>query len=166
MSLDKFRYENAVNVGPDRMFMPEYRKVEYINNPTLTVHTAMLTILHNLLYYPHSVSWPVERRIRGRKIEFGLADVKFLPYWKSDAAKRVTASNPAIKLSVYEKPNGDMLVAVFNNSKKTEKFSLKVNGKVVAAEYYDPMTDKAQAWQDNKEYSLEKYLGALLTVKR
>ena len=166
MSLDKFRYENAVNVGPDRMFMPEYRKVEYINNPTLTVHTAMLTILHNLLYYPHSVSWPVERRIRGRKIEFGLADVKFLPYWKNGAAKRVTASNPAIKLSVYEKPNGDMLVAVFNNSKKTEKFSLKVNGKVVAAEYYDPMTDKAQAWQDNKEYSLEKYLGALLTVKR
>ena len=50
--------------------------------------------------------------------------------------------------------------------KKTEKFSLKVNGKVIAAEYYDPMTDKAQAWQDNKEYSLEKYLGALLTVKR
>ena len=51
-------------------------------------------------------------------------------------------------------------------SKKTEKFSLKVNGKVIAAEYYDPMTDKAQAWQDNREYSLEKYLGALLTVKR
>lgn len=166
MSLDKFRYENAVNVGPDRMFMPEYRKVEFINNPTLTVHTAMLTLLHNLMYYPHSVSWPVERRVRGRKIEFGLSDVKFLPYWKNDAAARVTADNPAIKLSVYEKPNGDMLVAVFNNSKKTEKFTLKVNGKVASAEYYDPMTDKSSVWNADTQYAIEKYLGAILTVKR
>ena len=166
MSLDQFRFENAVNVGPDRMFMPEYRRVEFINDPTLTTHTAMLTILHNLMYYPHSVSWPVERRVRLRKIEFGLSDVKFLPYWKSDAAKRITADNPAIKLSVYEKPNGDMLVAVFNNSKKTEQFSLRINGKVASAEYYDPMTDQAKPWKDSEKYSVGKYLGALLTVKR
>ena len=166
MSLDKFRYENAVNVGPDRMFMPEYRKVEYIDNPTLTIHTAMLALLHNLMYYPHSVSWPVERRVRGRKIAFGLADVKFLPYWKSDAAKLITCDNPAIKISVYEKSNGDLLAAVFNNSKESEKFTLKINGKATAVEYYDPMKDKAELWKNGGVYQLEKYLGSIVTVKR
>ena len=166
MSLDKFRYENAVNVGPDRMFMPEYRKVEYINNPTLTVHTAMLTILHNLLYYPHSVSWPVEQRIRGRKIAFGLDDVRFLPYWKKDASLRVSSDNPAIKLSVYEKPNGDMLVAVFNSKPGEETFTLNINGKTASAEYYDPLTDKAAPWQAGKKFTAGKYLGGLLVVKR
>ena len=166
MSLDRFRYENAVNMGPTRMFMPEYRKVEYIGDAKLTVHTAMLAILHNLMFYPHSVNGPIEQRVRCRKIDFGLEDVTFLPYWKNKAAGLLHTSSGDLKTSIYQKPNGDYLAAVFNNSGKSIEFKLEVQGKFAKATWYDPLADVTLDWTQGKVLRLEPYLGGLFTLRR
>ncbi|MBO4513206.1 MAG: hypothetical protein J5746_10600 [Victivallales bacterium] len=166
MSLDCFRYENAVNMGPTRMFMPEYRKVEYIGDAKLTVHTAMLAILHNLMFYPHSVNGPIEQRVRCRKIDFGLEDVTFLPYWKDRAAKLLCASSDKVKISIYQKPNGDLLAAVFNNSKQPTEFRLEPQGKFANATWYDPLADSTLTWTQGAALKLEPYLGGLFTLRR
>ncbi len=166
MSLDRFRYENAVKMGPARMFLPQYTKVEYIGDETLTVHASMLAVLHNLMFDPHSVNKNVERRIRLRKIDLGLADVKFLPYWKTQAAKLLSADKTDIKISVYQKPNGDFLAAVFNNSSKETEFKLNAQGNFTNATWYDPLTDTSQDWKPETALKLKPYLGALFTIKR
>ncbi len=166
MSLDRFRYENAVRMGPTRMFMPEYRKVEFVGNEKLTVHTAMLAILHNLMFYPHSVNGAVEQRVRCRKIGFGLDDVTFLPYWKEKAAKLLNAENDCIKISVYQKPNSDMLAAVFNNSSRPTEFQLRLNAEYGNATWYDPLIDATLEWKPEMTIRLEPHLGGLLMTRK
>ena len=146
--------------------MPQYSKVEYVGNETLTVHTAMLAILHNLMFDPHSLDAKVERRIRLRKIDFGLEDVTFLPYWKEQAGKRLNASSEHIKISIFEKPNGEFLAAVFNNSPTETEFQLDTPGVFKSATWYDPLTDASSDWSQSTSLKLKPYLGALLTIRR
>ena len=159
-AIDRTNYIAARYPGDD----PEMHKINCVTPTGFSVNNGKdFTMYGDLAKFTTEREW---RTIRGRKIALGLDDVKFLPYWKKDAALRVSSDNPAIKLSVYEKPNGDMLVAVFNSKPGDETFTLNIHSKSANAEYYDPLTDKSTPWQAGKKFTVGKYLGGLLTVKR
>ncbi|MBO4344490.1 MAG: hypothetical protein J5833_01965 [Victivallales bacterium] len=137
MSLDQFRYENAVAVGPDRMLLPQYRRADQTEGVRTTAHFMGIALLHNLMVYPNFIRKDLELKIRGRLYAFGLDDAAFHPYWKEGCP--IMTDNSEVKLSCYQ--NGKRFFAVaFNPSSANQRFHLKgATGTVIV---YDPVADK------------------------
>ena len=57
--------------------------------------------------------------------EFGIADAKFFGYW--DKANPIGGQNEAICASAYQKPDGQMLICVYNTTRQTHKARLTIN---------------------------------------
>jgi hypothetical protein len=157
-NMERLRHEKAM---PSRMLVPRY-----VGNARVTVHASMLSILHNMVSCPSYSTSNVEQKLRGCKIDFGLADVKFIPYWKENASKFLRASAGEIKISIYERPNGDFMAAVFNSGSQTVVFRLEVPGDFRSATWYDPLTDVTQHWRQSTPITLEPHMGGLLTIRR
>ena len=123
-TLDEFRYENAVNLGPDRMFLPQYHENEKIESPIVSTHVMGLVQLHNLMLYPNFINKQVELRIRGRLYQFGIENSTFHPYWSKETAL-FKADNEAVKISYYSNSKGHYIVA-FNPTGNVQK--VKISG--------------------------------------
>jgi len=162
LTLDEFRYENVVNIGPDRMLLPQYRRAEDVNNPELTTHVMGMALAHNLMVYPNFIVKEVELRFRDRQFAFGMQDAEFFPYWEPNP-DGLTTSNPDVKMSYWKNPKG-IFAVILNASKAPVDFTVSAPGKL-AGEFYEPLEDKTSAWQPERQLHIAPYLAALLTIK-
>ena len=136
MSLDQFRFENAVSIGPDRMLLPQYRRADQTEGIHTTSHFMGIALLHNLMVYPNFILKELELKIRSRLFSFGLNDATFHPYWDNDGS--LSVDNSDVRLSWYRNPRGFFAIA-FNPTSSPQRFHL--NGANGAFRVYDPLTD-------------------------
>jgi hypothetical protein len=160
LTLDEFRYENATSVGPDRMFLPQYRDTAKIESPAVTTHILGLVLTHNLMLYPNFINKKVELNVRDRQYEFGMTDSTFHPYWRP-LPDPVGTSNPKVVVSYYRNPKG-FLLALLNPTAKAQEFVLKtVPGSIT---YYDPVNDRTITNTPGRKYRLEPYMASVVTI--
>ena len=162
LTLDEFRYENVVNIGPDRMLLPQYRRAEDVNSPELTTHVMGMALAHNLMIYPNFIVKEVELRFRDRQFAFGMQDSEFFPYWEPNPDGLKT-SNPEVKISYWKNTKG-IFAVILNASKAPVNFTVTAPGKL-SGEFYDPFEDKTSPWQPGMQLHMAPYLAALLTIK-
>ena len=137
-TLNQFRYENAVNVGPDRMFLPQYRQVGKVQSPELAAHAIALAYVHNNMLYPSFINTDVIKRCQNRLFGFGLEKAQFFPYWKKNP-DGISVSDPAIAASYWKNEKG-LFITLLNSVKKPVKASLKLPVKFASAKVFDPVT--------------------------
>ena len=159
MSLDQFRYENAVKIGPDRMLLPQYRRADQTEGIKTTSHFMGIALLHNLMVYPNFIKKDLELKIRGRLFAFGLQDVAFHPYWIDGAS--VTTDNSDVKLSFYKNGKGVFAVA-FNPCAEPRRFSVKGLGNTCTV--YDPVADKEDSFNTADTLELQPYMPLFITA--
>ncbi|MBO4513115.1 MAG: hypothetical protein J5746_10130 [Victivallales bacterium] len=163
-TLDEFRYENAVNIGPDRMFLPQYHESEKIESPVVTTHVVGLAFLHNLMLYPNFIKKDVQLRIRGWLYDFGLEESTFHPYWSKEAAL-FTASNPEVKVSYYSNAKGHFLT-VFNPTATAQKTKLAAAKGAWKGKLYIGQTGQEAAFDLAQEIELEPYLPVFIWLDK
>lgn len=162
LTLDEFRYENVVNIGPDRMLLPQYRRAEDVNSPVLTTHFMGMALAHNLMVYPNFIVKEVELRFRDRQFAFGMHDADFFPYWLPNPDGFAT-SNPDVKISYWKNPRG-IFAVLLNTAKESVDFTLNTP-QPRTGQFYEPVSDQTTPWQSATPIRLEPYLAALLTIK-
>ena len=158
LTLDEFRYENAVNMGPDRMFLPQYHDQEKINNPKLASHLMGLVLTHNLMLYPNFINKKVQLAVRYRQFDFGMENSTFHPYWKKSDAVLPRSSDPAVVSSCWTNAKG-ILMVLLNPGKETRRFTLVPPPGYKMKYYYSP--EKARELT-GKEFQLEGFMSALV----
>ena len=161
MSLDQFRYENAVKVGPDRMLLPQYRRSDQTEGIKTTSHFMGIALLHNLMVYPNFILKDLELKIRGRLYAFGLKDAVFHPYWIEGGP--LASDNIEVKVSSYKNDGGFFAIA-FNPSSASQKFRLKgiPSGAFIV---YDPVADKETRANANDALELQPYMPLFITAE-
>ncbi len=137
MSMEKFRYECAVNMGPDRMLLPQYRQNEKIESPQVATHVMGMALLHNLMIYPNFIRKDIELSIRDRLYEFGLENADFHGYWQPGPKIRTGA--PDVYVSYYSNPKG-CFATVLNYSQETRKCRLELPFEFKKATVFDPVS--------------------------
>ena len=159
MSLDQFRYENAVAIGPDRMLLPQYRRADQTEGVKTTSHFMGIALLHNLMVYPNFIRKDLELKIRGRLYAFGLQEATFHPYWK--AGGDIGSDNSEVKVSYYRNGKGVFAVA-FNPSSASQRFRLTgATGTVIV---YDPVADKEHSVDAASELELLPCMPLFITI--
>ena len=163
LSLDQFRYDNAVNLGPDRMFLPQYHEVTKIESPQVASSLMGLILTHNLMLYPNFINAKVERSVRDRQYAFGMEESDFFPYWKPQP-DQVKVSNPKLVTSYYRNTNGYFL-AILNPTADVQKYRLEIGvEKTGGPLHFDPATGTETNATPETEFSLQPYLGSCVTI--
>ncbi len=144
MTIDRFRYENASNIGPDRMLLPQYRQEEKISSPAVATHLSGMATLHKLLIYPNFIRSDIELSIRDRMHEFGLEDAEFVGYWET-AKPVIKTGNKDVFASYFDKKSG-AFATVLNYSKVKNTVKLTVPFGYKSAVIFDPVTQKETAF--------------------
>lgn len=122
MTLDEFRYENAAEIGPARMLLPQFRRQDQIDGAKTTMHFLGMAILHNLMIYPNFINEKIQLAIRGQLYDFGLQDSVFHPYWRDGCPVRV--DNVLVKVSCHENATG-LFVTAMNPTAQAQAFALR-----------------------------------------
>ena len=161
-TLDEFRYENAVNIGPDRMFLPQYHETEKIESPVVSTHVMGLVLLHNLMLYPNFINKQVQLRIRGRLYQFGLENSTFHPYWSKEK-QLFTADNPMVKISYYSNSKGYFLT-VFNPTSAEQKLKISKEGGKWKGTLYLGHLDSETSFDSETLLRIPPYLPAFVTI--
>ena len=162
LTLDEFRYENAVNLGPDRMFLPQYRDQAKINSPKVASHIMGLVTTHNLMLYPNFINKKVELSVRYRQFDFGMENSTFHPYWKRTAGELPKCSNPAVVSSYWKNPNG-ILMSILNPTKDAQNFTLEIPAGYKVKYYFSPEQGKELT---GSNFHLEGYMSALVRLEK
>ena len=108
MSLAEFRAENAVDLGPSRMILPQY-KIAYGESVPHAVHAMGIFLLHDLAIYAAWFNMDVYEAIESRRLRFGREG--FHGYWEDGG--RVKIADEGLMASYYER-NTELLVTVAN----------------------------------------------------
>ena len=159
MSIDRFRYENASNIGPDRMLLPQYRQEEKITSPKVATHLSGMATLHKLLIYPNFIDSKTELSIRDRMHSFGLEDADFVGYWQKEKPVIKTGSKD-VYASYFDKKTG-AFATVLNYSKEKNTVKLTVPFSYKSAVIFDPVTQKETAYTGQSielEASMAKFI--------
>ena len=140
MTMNRFRYENAVNIGPDRMLLPQYRQEEKIRSPKVSTHLSGMAILHKLLIYPNFIHSKTELSIRDRMHDFGLEDAEFVGYWEQGKPV-IKSGSKDVYVSYFTKAGG-AFATVLNYSKESNTVKLDIPFTYKSAVIFDPVTQK------------------------
>ena len=162
LTLDEFRYENAVNMGPDRMFLPQYRDQAKISSPKVASHIMGLVMTHNLMLYPNFINKKVELSVRYRQFDFGMESSTFYPYWKDSKEPLPSCSNPAVVRSCWKNEKG-ILMAILNPGKTAQKFSITLPPGYRMKYYFSPEQQKELS---GSEFTLDGYMSALVLLEK
>ena len=162
LTLDEFRYENAVNIGPDRMFLPQYRDQAKISSPKVASHIMGLVTTHNLMLYPNFINKKVELSVRYRQFDFGMEKSTFHPYWKRSDNELPACSNPAVVSSYWKNPDG-ILMSILNPGKTAQSFTLKLPEGYKVKYYFSPEQGKELT---GDKFTLEGYMSALVRLEK
>lgn len=171
MDLATFRAENVIGLGPARMILPQY-KIAYQNSAEHAVHAMGIFLLHDLTVYASWFNMDVYDDIETRRVRFGRRDATFVPYWKLGG--RIATSNPALKVSYYEKPNGLFaIVANVTNEDVSAQLRIDLRDLKVAAppsiSIYDALAKKEMGVRLTEDGTMEigvkRYSMALVEVR-
>ena len=163
MTIDRFRYENASNIGPDRMLLPQYRQTEKIKCPKVATHLSGMATLHKLLIYPNFIDSKTELSVRDRMHGFGLEDAEFVGYWEK--------SKPVIKTDCkdvyvsYFTKNSGAFATVLNYSKAANTAKLTIPFGYKKAVIFDPVTQSEKAY-NGEAISLEPSMAKFITFTK
>ncbi len=160
LTLDQFRYENAVNIGPDRMFLPQYHDPKLIASPKVATSLMGLVLAHNLMLYPNFIDSKTELSVRDRQFDFGMTDAEFYPYWKPQPDP-VGTDNPALVTSYYKNPRG-IFMTVLNPTGQPQRCTLKTNGKAATA--FDPVAQQERAAAATASFIVQPYLALFVRI--
>ncbi|MBQ9337600.1 MAG: hypothetical protein IJS14_09945 [Lentisphaeria bacterium] len=160
-TLDRFRYENAVNVGPDRMFLPQYHDAGKINDPTVASSIMGLVMVHNLMLYPNFIRKDIELAVRGRMFDFGMETSTFHPYWKTQ--KNLPCPDSSVVVSSSWTNEKGILTALLNPSGKAQRFKLRIPSGWQVKYYYDPAESRELTAES---FELKPYCSALVRLER
>ena len=144
MTIDRFRYENACNIGPDRMLLPQYRQEEKITSPKVATHLSGMATLHKLLIYPNFIDSKTELSIRDRMHEFGLEDAEFVGYWEKDKPV-IKTGNKDVYASYFGKKSG-AFATVLNYGKVKNTVKLDIPFGYKSAVIFDPVIQKEEPY--------------------
>ena len=165
MTLDQFRFDNAVTLGPDRMFLPQYHEVAKIESPLVASSLMGLVLTHNLMLYPNFINAKVEKSVRNRQYAFGMEDSVFFPYWKPQP-DQVKVSNPQLVTSYYRNPRGYFL-AILNPTATAQPYHLQIAvEKTGTPLHFDPATGRETPATPTAEFILPPSLGACVTIPK
>ena len=162
LTLDEFRYENAVNMGPDRMFLPQYHDQSKISNPKLASHLMGLVLTHNLMLYPNFINKKVELSVRYRQYDFGMENSTFYPYWKKSNETLPVCSNSAVVSSCWKNDKG-ILMAILNPTDKAQSFTIKVPQGYRIKYFFSPEKGKEIT---GTQFTLDGYMSALVRLEK
>ncbi|MDD4317292.1 MAG: hypothetical protein PHV75_02105 [Victivallaceae bacterium] len=162
MTLDEFRYENAVHVGPDRMLLPQYRQEEKVNNPAVAAHFMGISLLHNQMVYPNFIRKDVELSVRDRQYAFGMENASFFGYWKPNP-DGIGTDNSVVPASYYKNEKG-FFVTVLNSTDKPQEFTLKSDIPFSGAECFFPADGKSLCIKNGDRLKLDPYMSANITI--
>jgi len=140
MSINRFRYENASNIGPDRMLLPQYRQEEKTTSPKVATHLSGMAILHKLLIYPNFIDSKTELSVRDRMHAFGLEDADFVGYWEKGKPV-IKTGDKDVFASYFYKQSG-AFAAVLNYSKVKNTVKLDIPFTYKSAVIFDPVIQK------------------------
>ena len=161
MSIDRFRYENASNIGPDRMLLPQYRQEEKITSPKVATHLSGMATLHKLLIYPNFINSKTELSIRDRMHAFGLEDADFVGYWEK--SKPVIKTNAKDVYASYFVKKSGAFITVLNYGKEKTTAKLDIPFACKSAVIFDPVTQKETAYT-GQPIDLEGSMAKFITV--
>ncbi len=159
LTLDQFRYENAVRIGPDRMFLPQYRQPDKIASPEIAAHAAGLAFLHNCMLYPSFIQADVCKRMICWLYGFGVKDAAFFPYWKP-SPDGVSTSDPAVPVSYWKSPKG-ILATVLNSTSQAKTVRVTLPGNA-AATLLAPVTGAETPFASGQDLTLPPYQAVLI----
>ncbi|MBQ6473540.1 MAG: hypothetical protein IJJ33_16250, partial [Victivallales bacterium] len=164
LTLDQFRYENAVCIGPDRMFLPQYRQPDKIASPEIAASTVGLAFLHNCMLYPSFINADVSKRMVCWLYGFGLEDASFHPYWKPNPDVATTGEKD-VPISYWTNGKGT-LATVLNATKETRTVKVTLPGQPAEATLLDPLTGQEKPFASGQELTLPPYQAVLIRTLR
>ncbi|OGV35207.1 MAG: hypothetical protein A2020_04090 [Lentisphaerae bacterium GWF2_45_14] len=164
-TLRQFRAENAVNVGPSRMFLPQYRQREKMESPEVALHTLGLVMCHNLMLYPSFINQEIITRVRNFQYEFGMNDAEFFPYWEKNPYG-IASSNPNVICSFYKNKKG-FLLSLLNSTKDEQTFKLKVEDSLKGMKLllFEPLVNKKSPISLDSEIKVKPYMAAFVLIE-
>ena len=163
LTLNEFRYENAVNMGPDRMFLPQYRQADKINSPALAAHNVTLAFIHKNMLYPSFINEKVKMACLDKINEFNLENATFQAYWKPNK-DGIKSSNDNIKVSYYKNETG-LFIVLLNSVKSNQNTLLSIPVKYSSAKVYNPIDNTEVELPKDGNIALEQYAGKFVIVK-
>ncbi|MBE6402508.1 MAG: hypothetical protein E7039_02145 [Lentisphaerae bacterium] len=163
MSMDRFRFENASNIGPDRMILPQYRQEEKTESPKVSTHLSGMATLHCLMMYPNFIHSATELSIRDRMYAFGLNDADFIGYWQKEKPQIKTGSKD-VYASYFDKKSG-AFATVLNYSKQSNTVKLELPFNYKKAVIFDPVTQKETAYT-GQAITLEPSMAKFITFTK
>ena len=164
LTLNEFRFENAVNMGPDRMFLPQYRQVDKINSPVLAAHNVALAFAHKNMLYPSFINDKVKMACMNKINDFGLEKATFHGYWEKSNPAGITGSNDKVKISYYKNDKG-LFIVLLNSVKSKQSTKITMPGKFASAKVYDPIDGSEVEFSNNGAIELGEYAGKFIVVK-
>ena len=163
LTLDEFRYENAVTLGADRMFLPQYRQANKIRSRELAAHNIGLAYAHNNMLYPSFINGDVINSCQERLFGFGLENAAFFPYWKPNP-DGISVDGSGVVVSYWKNPAG-MLFTVLNSTNEPRQAALKLPEKYSSATLYEPVADTEREFVAGSTFELAPYQMALVQLK-
>ena len=160
LTLEEFRVQNCVNMGPLRMFLPQFRgpKTEAADVAT---HAMGMVLAHDQYLYPSFIKKSVVDACRDRHyafIDHG-GDNRFLPYWKDGAPD---AGNVNVVASAYANDKGELRIYL-NATDRPQAFTIK-GAAGAAVTLYDPLKDATRQAREGDAVQLEGYMMMMALV--
>ena len=162
LTLNEFRYENAVNMGPDRMFLPQYRQADKINSPVLAAHNVTMAFIHKNMLYPSFINEKVKMACLNKINGFGLENASFHAYWKPNK-DGIKSSNDKVKVSYYKNSKG-LFIVLLNSVKSNQSTKLTIPVKYTSAKVYNPIDGSEVDLPAGGKIDLEQYAGKFVEV--
>ena len=163
LTLNEFRYENAVNMGPDRMFLPQYRQIDKINSPVLASHNIALAFAHKNMLYPSFINEKVKMACMNKINDFNLKNATFRGYWEKKNPDNITSSNDKVKASYY-KNNTGFFIVLLNSVKSKQNTKVNIPAKYTSAKVYDPIDNSEVDLPKDGSVGLGEYAGKFIIV--
>ena len=163
LTLNEFRYENAVNMGPDRMFLPQYRQIDKINSPVLASHNIALAFAHKNMLYPSFINEKVKMACMNKINDFNLENATFRGYWEKKNPDNITSSNDKVKASYY-KNNKGFFIVLLNSVKSKQNTKVNIPAKYTSAKVYDPIDNSEVDLPKDGSVGLGEYAGKFIIV--
>ena len=164
LTLNEFRYENAVNMGPDRMFLPQYRQIDKINSPVLAAHNVALAFAHKNMLYPSFINEKTKMACLNKINEFNLENATFRGYWEKKNPDNITSSNDKVKASYYKNEKGFFIV-LLNSVKSKQSTKVMIPVKYASAKLYNPIDGSEVDLPKDGNVELGEYAGKFIIVK-
>jgi|GEM_PF-2208742 len=169
LTLRQFRFENCTDVGPQRVFLPQYRQATKSHDPRIALQTMGLVLTHNLLLYPSFLDKTIVQRVQDRKFGFGVTNASFHPYWKPNSFG-ISSGNPDVICSFYENQKG-LLLTFLNTTNKTQHFSVQAAKAEIEkwfpnanVDIYWPLRDQSQKSTFGAPLELEPYMAVQVLI--